>query len=186
MADNILKSNYGGRRPLVLTIEERNEASLELISVANIPQFYWTIDPESGDITVISDTPPIAVHVWESTTCNDERRDWRTENLDDPCTCGFIEPGEDFCSNLAVLWTSQPLQETSPGSLTWLAQRAAPTEGKYVAFYVSLSFNTTTTSQQEWPLGTPGVLDFSTTVSVVPNTFPYTECHGDGCLGTLL
>ena len=34
------------------TLDDRNEATMELMSIANVPRFNWTIDPENGDITV--------------------------------------------------------------------------------------------------------------------------------------
>lgn len=115
------------------------------------------------------------------------RRDWRIANLDSPCPCSFglDIPGEDLCANLAVLWASHPLEETAPGSLTWVASKRAPIDGRYMAFYVSLSFNVTG-EEREWPVGDVGVMDLSTTVSVVPNTFPYPDCSGQDCLATLL
>ena len=187
-ADSILKDKYGGQRPEVKTIEDRNRASLELMSVASVPRFNWTTDPQTGDITVRSEVRPVGVHVWHASTCNPHRRDWRIANLDDPCPCNFgLEiPGEDLCPNLAVLWASDPLEETEPGSLTWVAHKRPPIDGRYLAFYVSLSFNTTTGPSKEWPAGQVGVMDLSTTVSVVPNTFPYQDCTGQECLATLL
>ena len=88
-----------------------------------------------------------------------------------------------MCSNLAVLWGSEPLEETEPGSLKWIAHKEEPLFGRYRAFYVSLSFNTTT---RDWPVGKTGVMDFTTTVSVVPNNFPYPDCSGAECYGNLL
>ena len=117
------------------------------------------------------------------------RRDWRVANLDDPCPCSFgLElPGEeDLCPNLAVLWASDSLEETEPGSLTWVASKRAPIDGRFIAFYVSISFNVTTGQDREWPVGTVGVVDFSTTVSVLPSTFPYSDCNGDECLSSLV
>ena len=187
-ADQILKDKYGGERPGVESIEDRNRASAELMSVASVPRFNWTTDPETGDITVRSEVRPAGVHLWHATTCDNQRRDWRIANLDDPCPCNFgLElPGEDLCPNLAVLWASDPLEETEPGSLTWLAHRRPPIDGRYLAFYVSLSFNTSTGPSKEWPAGQVGVMDLSTTVSVVPTSFPYQDCRGEDCLATLL
>ena len=37
-----------------------------------------------------------------------------------------------------------------------------------------------------WPVGQAGVMDFTSTVSVVPNTFPYEDCSGVECIGSLL
>ena len=170
------------------SIEDRNSASLELMSVASVPRFNWTTDPETGDITVRSEVRPAGVHLWHASTCDTARRDWRIVNLDQPCPCNFgLEiPAEDLCPNLAVLWASDPLEETEPGSLTWVAHKRPPIDGRYLAFYVSLSFNTTTGPSKEWPAGQVGVMDLSTTVSVVPNTFPYQDCTGQDCLATLL
>ena len=168
------------------TIEERNTATMEMMEFSNIPKFSWTIDPENGDIRVTSEEQPLSVHVWHASTCTPERRDWRIVNLDEPCECGFAVPGEDLCANLGALWGSDPLEETEPGSKTWVAHFRPRTDGRYRAFYVSLSFNSTSTSSFEWPLGHEGVMDFTTTVSVVPNDFPYPDCFGEECMGTLL
>ena len=69
-ADRVLRERYGGQRPEVKSIEDRNRASLELMSVANVPRFNWTTDPETGDITVRSEVRPVGVHVWHASTCN--------------------------------------------------------------------------------------------------------------------
>ena len=168
------------------TIEERNVATMEMMEFSNIPKFSWDIDPDNGDITVSSEEQPLAVNVWHASTCTPERRDWRIVNLDEPCECGFAVPGEDLCANLGALWASDPLQETEPGSKTWVAHFRPRTDGRYRAFYVSLSFNSTSTSSYEWPLGHEGVMDFTTTVSVVPNDFPFPDCFGEECMGKLL
>ena len=69
------------------------------------------------------------------------------------------------------------------GSKTWVAHRKTPIDGRYLAFYVSISFNSTT---KDWPIGLDGVMDFTTTVSVLPNSFPYPDCQGEDCYGTLV
>ena len=116
-------------------------------------------------------------------------------NLDDPCSCGIMDD-DDVCNNLEVSWASEPLEETEPGlqdqiiyilhllskgSLKWIAHMEPPLFGGYRAFYVRLSF-----SAGDWSVGKTGVMDFTTTVSVVPNNFPHPDCNGDECLGTLL
>ena len=37
------------------TVDERNEYTQRVTAAANIPRFNWTIDEESGDITVMSE-----------------------------------------------------------------------------------------------------------------------------------
>ena len=38
---------------------------------------------------------------------------------------------------------------------------------------------------KEWLVGQAGGRDFTSTVSVVPNTFPYEDCSGEQCIGSL-
>jgi len=184
-ADDLLKLKHKGKKPKPKTVDERNSLTLEMMNFSNIPNFNWTHDPLTGDIIVQSEEQPVSVHVWHATTCNAERRDWRILNLDNPCTCGF-QYDEEMCANLAVLWASDTLQETYPGSLTWVAHREAPMDGRYTAFFVNLQFNSTVSNSKGWPVALPGSLEFTTTVSVVPDEFPYMDCTGNGCLGSLL
>ena len=60
-------------------------------------------------------------------------------NDDSPCTCGV--PLMGHCLNLAVVWAPTELQETSPGSLTWVATMPAPTGGQWTAFFIDLQFD---------------------------------------------
>jgi len=187
-ANEARAGKYGGKTPMAKSIEERNSASLELAVVADIPQFNWTI-AESGDITVHAATKPISVHMWHATTCNSERRDFRVVNLDDPCTCGLTVPmdGQSYCANLQVFWTSVQLHETSPGSLTWVAHREPPSGGRWTAFFVDLQFEgMPAPGERGWPTGEDGIYEFSTSVSIVPTTFPFEKCSGEDCYGKLV
>lgn len=67
------------------------------------------------------------------------RKDFRLMNDDSPCTCGV--PLLGHCLNLAVLWAPTELEETSPGSLTWVATMPAPTGGQWTAFFIDLQFD---------------------------------------------
>ena len=51
----------------ITTIEQRNEVSQQIMSIANIPSFNWTIDPENGDITVMSEVQPVRKGIIGST-----------------------------------------------------------------------------------------------------------------------
>lgn len=69
-----------------------------------IPQLEWKIDVETGNITVDVGSQKVhAVHMFSSTTCNSERRDWRALNLDNPCSCGF-SVSEKLCLNKKIFW----------------------------------------------------------------------------------
>jgi len=177
------------------SIEDRGSNALKAIDASNIPRLNWTIDEESGDITVRAETAPTSVFLWHSTTCNGERRDYRIINLDDPCTCG-VKVDEGYCSNLRVLWSSEVLEETEPGSLTWIAHQEPPADGKWTAFFVAVQFDGQKPAnftpnfpgidlkQKDHEL--EGMYEFTTLVSIVPNTFPFDDCHGEGCYGHLL
>ena len=88
-----------------------------------------------------------------------------------------------------MLWTSKKLSETSPGSQTYTAHME-PTNGKWTAFFVDLQYE----KQEEesegrgslgWPYNNQH-FEFTTTVSIIPNTYPYPECYGDSCFGKLV
>ena len=53
-ADQYLTKSSGQEIKLQ-TIDDRNSHTQRMASVANIPKFNWTIDPENGDITVMSE-----------------------------------------------------------------------------------------------------------------------------------
>jgi len=183
-----LSQAYGGKRPIPDSIDSRNAASEELMDVSLMPKFNWTIQPVTGDILVQAETDPLSVHMWHAKTCNTERRDFRLLNADEPCTCGIHIDGLPLgssCVNLAVLWTATELQETFPGSKTWLAVMDPDIMGRWTAFFVDLQFPGPEHGRG-WPIGYDGTFEFTTTVSIVPETFPFEECHGEECLGTIV
>lgn len=192
------KAKYGKdtKKYAPKTIEDRNAKSLQMMDGSGIPRFNWTIDSETGDITVHTETQPTSVHMWHSTTCNEERRDYRILNLDDPCPCGFKVENGTLCSNLGVLWFPKKLTETPPGSLTWVAHMDNRTDNGWTAFFVDLQFDGPEPSSfptskldeglQGWPIGHDGTYEFTTSVSIVPDTFPYEDCYGETCFGDLL
>ena len=121
--------------------------------------------------------------------------------LDSPCECG-LDNHLGGCVNLASVWTSETLEETSPGnvllietrhclyklyfsgSLTWIAEKEAPAGGKYLAFFVSLQFDIPSNDVDGNEIEIS--LEFTTSTAVVPDEFPFEECYGAECLGELL
>ena len=67
------------------------------------------------------------------------------------------------------------------GSHQWIARKSAPEDGRFLAFYVTMHYENTSQSKT---LG--GSFEFTTGVSVVPDTFPFEDCSGVGCLGSLV
>ena len=88
-----------------------------------------------------------------------------------------------------VLWTSKKLSETSPGSQTYTAHME-PTDGKWTAFFVDLQYEKQEEASEGrgslgWPYNNQH-FEFTTAVSIIPNTYPYPECYGDSCFGKLV
>eukprot|EP00616_Rhizochromulina_sp_CCMP1243_P000825 CAMPEP_0118974190 /NCGR_PEP_ID=MMETSP1173-20130426/11118_1 /TAXON_ID=1034831 /ORGANISM="Rhizochromulina marina cf, Strain CCMP1243" /LENGTH=520 /DNA_ID=CAMNT_0006923899 /DNA_START=41 /DNA_END=1603 /DNA_ORIENTATION=+ len=150
----------------------------------NLPQFTWTVDDTNGDIvvTLAEGSPkPDAVHQWSATTCNDQRRDFRLVNIDDPCTCGIGADGS--CLNLKVLWSKEEITASEDG--TYRGSMAVPSDGLWGGFLLDLQFKSKS-SGLGWPVDSYKVYEFTTQVSIVPNTFPFDDCVGYECYGTLV
>jgi len=179
-----------GPRPAATTIQERNEASVRLVEAADLPVYNWTISSTGETITVMADRKPTKVTMWHSSTCHahaNTRKDFRLMNDDSPCTCGV--PLLGHCLNLAVLWAPTELEETSPGSLTWVATMPAPTGGQWTAFFIDLQFDgpkPPADNERGYPFGQDGVFEFTSAISIVPDTFPAEDCTGAECMGSLV
>ena len=72
------------------------------------------------------------------------------------------------------------------GSLTWVAHQRPPIDGRWKAFFVDLQFDSIIHKEAGWPSGRDGILEFTTSISIVPDTFPFEECQGAECLGELV
>ena len=70
---------------------------------------------------------------------------------------------------------------TFTGSHQWIAKKSAPADGRFLAFYVTMHYENAFKSKT-----LAGTFEFTTGVSVVPDIFPFEDCSGDGCLGSLV
>jgi hypothetical protein len=159
-----------------------------------VPVFTWDISEETGKITATLDGEG-EVHeaaMWYAYSCGNnpdgiKRRDFRIMHMDVPCECGI--GAEGYCINLKSFWTKVVLEpETNAeGQRVYTAQMEAPDDGRYVAFMIDIKYNEHKKRDLEGlPHDLPGRLEFTTEVSVWPNTFPYEDCSGVDCKGTLL
>ena len=163
-----------------------------------VPQFTWEIDSDTGDITVdVGDTKPHAVHMWHATTCNAARRDFRLINLDSPCTCGIDVKGK--CLNLKISWAKTKLEEQTDRPGIYVASQDEPAVG-WTAFFVDVNYNSKRPSLVEtklwqgerfleevsWPIDWDHKYEFTTLVSIVPNSFPYPTCKSPNCPSNLV
>jgi PhoPQ-activated pathogenicity-related protein len=163
-----------------------------------VPQFTWEISQETGEITATLNEHGIVkeARVWSAYSCgnnvNDDgtvtkRRDFRIANMDSPCQCGFEANG--YCTNIKSFWTPKKLTETKVnGKRTYTAQMDAPDDGRWVAFFIDIVYakdpkDALLPIPDKLPGFIPrdlmGRLQFTTEVSVWPNTFPYPGCGID-------
>ena len=185
---------------------------LYLLNEKPVPKLTWEISPKSGEITATSDGGvPSFVYMWSTETCNHQRRDFRIVNLDKPCLCGISVAPKihnatgGYCLNTKILWKKTLLNATDPDGKIYKASVPLDKDGKWAAFFIDITYEKTEfaishsgsssirlndrkvlTDVSTWPVTEPGRLEFTTEVSIWPNTFPFKDCHGAECLGTLL
>ncbi len=177
-----------------------------LLNGWDIPYLTWEYDEDTGDVTVeVHGGEVYSAQMWFSTTCNDVRRDFRFESLDDPCECGPTV--EDLCIQLVTWWDEEPLEPDEDGYFT--GHLEPPSDGKWSAFVVNIQMTTEHTDAEDpmhtfftrgesitgkargnpdprYPNTPPGILEFTSRGSVVPDTFPYEDCSEETCDGDIL
>jgi PhoPQ-activated pathogenicity-related protein len=145
---------------------------LSVLQGGSRPDFGWTIDPVDGHITVSSKTQPLAVTMQYTHTTQNKMRDFRwVTGGSTPCT-GIVVKG--ICVRL-VLWSGKGITASADG--TYVASMPMPANGTgWSAFFIEMTY------------AGPGGLNFTMTsqVSIIPQTFPFPDCHGSGCTGTLV
>lgn len=168
-----------------------------LLLEETVPEFKWTIDENTGEIvaTLDGNGRVHSAHVWYAYSCGTNpdgipRRDFRIMSLDSPCTCGVESDG--YCLNTKSFWNSTELEQSiEKGRRTYRALVDPPDDGHYVAFFIDIKYEKLRSQDNSerdggLPKDLPGRLEFTTEVSVLPNTFPYEACEGEGCAGVLL
>ncbi len=113
-----------------------------------VPEFTWTIDEATGEIvaTLGRDGVVHSANVWWAYSCGANaydngkfRRDYRVAHLDDPCSCGVSVAG--YCTNLKSVWKKQELDMVMvEGRRTFSAKLDAPSDGRWVAFFIDIKF----------------------------------------------
>jgi len=174
-----------------------------------VPSFTWTINNSTGEIVATLDEHGIVydANVYYAYSCgtnaNDgiNRRDYRIASLDNPCNCGVYSDG--YCANLKSWWQRKTLEPTMVrGHRTYSAKLDQPTDGRYMAFFIDIKYRRNLqdvydpqAEQEElertkthgfFPHDLAFRLEFTTEVSILPDTFPYPDCVDSGCTGHLL
>lgn len=181
--------------------------ALYLLNKETVPTFTWEISATTGEITATLDDVG-TVHsatLYYGYSCGNnvehgklaKRRDFRILNLDVPCECGIGGAVVGYCANLKSFESKIELNATiENGKRVYRGGVAAPEDGRYAAFFIDIKYeknaNVIPGAGLEphyhgfLPVDAPGQLDFTTEVSVWPNTFPYEDCYAESCSGELL
>ena len=92
-------------------------------------------------------------------------------------------------------WTQEVLEVVvnDKGERTYTAHKDAPSDGGYVAYFIDIKYKNSVKVKESSPLSggdvpkdMPRRLEFSTQVSVFPDTYPFADCTGEGCRGKLV
>ena len=135
------------------------------------PNYTWSIDEATGNITVSTPVTPTKVKVWSGLSAlgiSEGKRDFRWAAINaTPC------PVSVFGACLRpIIW-----DESEPaviGTNTFMASFAPP-EGRWLGFFIEVQWAN--------PYGKDFI--FTSPVSVVPNTMAFPDCHGRQCRGGL-
>jgi len=135
------------------------------------PAYKWNINSD-GSITFIADpsTPPSKVVLWKAYTIDGNyRRDFRLVSCANNCTDPKHKAGLH-----PVFWSQSPLYP-APGTQSYQAYVEPPASG-WVGFIVEAFF----------PGPNNATFSVSSAPSILPNTFPFPDCHGQDCHGRLV
>ncbi|KAH3871996.1 hypothetical protein DPMN_035211 [Dreissena polymorpha] len=140
------------------------------LSVMNnkpLPKVDWILNTTAigGKISVTTDVQPLSVECYHATTLDDTRKDFRLLRG---------TPGDPTKPKLhPVLWHKSYATPTS--ALSWEVEFLNPKVG-WTAFFIQVTFAGLADS----------VLEFTTQTLIIPDTYPFPDCHGAECRGTLV
>ncbi|KAG0621148.1 hypothetical protein M758_4G272900 [Ceratodon purpureus] len=143
------------------------------------PQCSWTFDGITGSFVVSASEKPLKATLWYAYTIpRNGRRDfrWLTADLGNCST--FVVAGMCF---QPILFRPHKLRTSAfiasgSGTYSYAATAALPKEG-FGAYFVELKFR--------GPQITSPFI-FTTEAAIAPDGYPFADCHGDHCYGTLL
>ena len=150
---------------------------LSLLEKQQRPKVTWDILPD-GTIHATANPKPDQVVMRFATTIGGTRRDFRLikgDTKEDPCEFIPIHIFGDACVN-PVLWVGEDLKMTQTEA-GWEVKASQPLppdgwRGFFLDYYFPGPSNTT--------------YRLTTQVSIIPQTFPFPACSGDGCIGGLV
>ena len=118
-----------------------------------------------------------------------------------------------MCANIKSFWDKKIL-ERNPTTGEWVAEMQPRSDGRWTAFFVHMEYkglppteylqqqqqqqhpterhlqqqhrSRPVQSPRDWPVSVDGHYQMTTTVSIIPQTYPFPDCHGKQCLGSLI
>ncbi|XP_070580927.1 autocrine proliferation repressor protein A-like [Ptychodera flava] len=139
---------------------------LSVVQNKKLPKMTWVRSETAtqGSITMNTDTPPVSVKCYRAKTMDGKRRDFRLLIADPTTGQPMVHP---------VMWLTYEVHKLS--DTEYKCEFPKPKTG-WIAFFIQASFR--------GPADT--TLEITTEVNIVPDVFPFPECHGEGCYGTLV
>ncbi|KAH3871998.1 hypothetical protein DPMN_035212 [Dreissena polymorpha] len=138
---------------------------LSVMNNNTLPKMKWHLETTSagGKISLVTEIQPATVVCYHATTSDGKRKDFRITRLDNSS-----QPVAN-----PVPWYTADVKQTS--ALSWEVELPNPPVG-WTAFFIQVTFAGLDDS----------VLEFTTQTLIIPNTYPFPDCHGAECRGTLV
>jgi PhoPQ-activated pathogenicity-related protein len=140
------------------------------------PAYTWEYNETNGDITVNSNIPPTIVTVAYADSAmgpSTGRRDFRWAALN----VSFCPVKVFGACVRPVLWTTSSTEGLTQVNATAYRVHMEPPTSGWRAFTIEMQWNNR---------AGPDDFYFTAPASVVPPTYPFPDCHGDECKGTLI
>ncbi|KAJ8032858.1 Autocrine proliferation repressor protein A [Holothuria leucospilota] len=148
-------------------IEELSSFILSVLEKIPLPHLSWDRfeNQTHGIIRFHTDLTPIKVTAYQATTLTDQRRDFRLARA---ANINSTEPAFQ-----PVFY--KPFSTSSPSSGTYVAELLKPVLG-WTCFFI--------VAEYPGPRGT--TVAFTTEANIVPDKFPFPQCRGEECTGSLV
>jgi PhoPQ-activated pathogenicity-related protein len=164
-----------------------------LLNKQTVPTMDWDRDDESGQITLTlgegADQVDKVMKYWTETGETYGRRDFRFLNVDDPCLSGVGADGN--CLNTQVFWKAEEVTASESDPNVYVGTHPMPANGTWAAFFLDVTYKKSENQGvASWPGGfiptNSFVHEFTTEVSIIPDTLPFDDCSGTDCHGVLV
>jgi len=152
------------------------------------PSFEYAYNEEDGtlSVTIPKDAPVVKVALKHAFTLQSRRRDFRWVRAASEATgkcrlpeIPLLKPvfGGGNCI-VPIVWKDTELEATEQdNNLVYSYTPAADTK-KWLGYYILIQFESDTGLHAKYHMTTPGF--------IFPTEYPFEDCHGAGCEGTLL